>query len=74
MIAFSGDLDYDHPLYGQTDTAHTAYNTHGQGHGPLDSTRSVSPFRDRSLTPAWVEDMVFNPLTAVQVRRARVEV
>ena len=93
-IAFTQDLDYDDPRYGQPDT-HNTYNTQNNTHNNTHNyahyvqnnhnhnqhfhqQRSYSPFGagsgtgEKSLSPAWVEGLLLNPLSAVQVAAATI--
>lgn len=96
---FTGDLDYDHPMYsnnahGHIDTTYSPYNRSDSPafirrrneHHRVDrnmSRRNENRDRDKDrkegrggngnvLATAWVEGILLNPLTAVQVAAANI--
>lgn len=59
-MPFSFDMDYEDPLFGPIA-------------GSVSKHHSSSDFAARSdMAPAWVEEILLNPLTAVQVAAANI--
>jgi hypothetical protein len=65
-LPFSFDMDYEDPLFGPIA---------GSSNSNTFKHHSTSDFSARSdMAPAWVEEILLNPLTAVQVAAANINI